>query len=492
MKRLLPIVILVIVIALAIGLFYQFSAPRLVSLEPLEGSQTVPIHTNLRLTFSRTMQPDSVISGLTISPPVEGQYSWEGQTLVFTPVDGWPGGVEIQVNLATGVRSAGVLSFGTRDGYQASFRTSRPRLVYLFPSGGLANLYTIQPETGEIQALTNIPSGVLDFDVSPRLNSVFYSVRNTQGGSDIYRLNLDTSQSPDGSLDESVADRVIGCSKSDCLAPQVSSKGDYLAYERTDPFIDGGLGYPQVWVAPLGKDGLLAGESSLLGDPAHQVIQPDWAQEAQPAQNDQQEQAEILLVYDDTLASYVVFRIGQGEAARFANDSGEAGSWAPGGSAYVAPQFFYLNGLLPDGSGEIGPVINSRLIRYSLNNAGEGTAEDLSQDEGVEDMLPAYSPDSTNLVFARRYLAITRWTPGRQIWLMPLTPGGATSQPYPLTDDPYYTHYDFSWSPDSSRLAYVRFNQTTLTESPEIWIIDPLTSQKEELVVGGYAPQWLP
>jgi Tol biopolymer transport system component len=58
--------------------------------------------------------------------------------------------------------------------------------------------------------------------------------------------------------------------------------------------------------------------------------------------------------------------------------------------------------------------------------------------------------------------------------------------------DRYYNHYSFSWNPAGETLAYVRFNQVALIEPPEIWVIDPGTSQASRVIEGGYAPQWIP
>jgi Tol biopolymer transport system component len=62
----------------------------------------------------------------------------------------------------------------------------------------------------------------------------------------------------------------------------------------------------------------------------------------------------------------------------------------------------------------------------------------------------------------------------------------------PLTQSGDYNHHDFAWSLDGQRLAFVRFNQTILTEPAELWLIDADGSQPIELVKGGYAPQWMP
>jgi hypothetical protein len=66
------------------------------------------------------------------------------------------------------------------------------------------------------------------------------------------------------------------------------------------------------------------------------------------------------------------------------------------------------------------------------------------------------------------------------------------SNPRQLTEAVYHNHYDFSWSLDGNLLAYSRFNKNVLTEPPEIWLIGADGSGDRLLLVGGYAPRWVP
>ncbi len=475
MRRLLPILVVGVVVVVAGVLLYQFAAPRLETVEPVDGSVEVPAGASLRLTFSRQMQPETVLERLRFSPQITGEFSWEGQTLVFVPASGWPGGKKVQVSLSPGARSQGLLSLGMRLGYSGTFSVSRPRLVYLYPAEGAANLFAIQPDTGEIVVLTDLLTGILDFHASPAENAIYYSVGNTLGGSDIYRLDLHPQPAETGA-GLLPAERVVACSQSDCAIPAVSSTGDWLAFEKTTALVDGGTGYTQVWLVNMDA-GKPLGEPFILGDTPHQVFQPSWSAD------------EKLAVYNSTLSKLMFYDSGQQVVAQFTNDSGEVGSWRPDGQAFAAPDFIFMNGILPGGTGEVGPVINSRMYLYHL---APQDFQDLSGGDDVEDMLPAFSPDGKMLAFARRYLDLARWTPGRQIWLLPFLSDGTPGQAFTLTDDPYYTHYDLAWSPDGDRLAFVRFNQTTLSDPPEIWVFDPQTFQEKRLVVGGFSPQWMP
>jgi len=106
----------------------------------------------------------------------------------------------------------------------------------------------------------------------------------------------------------------------------------------------------------------------------------------------------------------------------------------------------------------------------------------------LEDSAPVFSPDGKWLVFARKYLDTVRWTPGRQIWILPLE----GKEAYPITDEPLYNHYGFTWSPNSQLIAYIRFYQATMTDPPEIWVTNIDGSSQYLLVRNGYAPQWIP
>ena len=211
----------------------------------------------------------------------------------------------------------------------------------------------------------------------------------------------------------------------------------------------------------------------MAGDPQGQTQLPHWSP------------AGLLTFYDTSRAAFVALDPRNGEQASFPNETGQPGSWSPDGRFYVTPEITFLTTSASDLLPEVEDLAASHLLRFAL--AG-GEPENLTQAENLEDTAPAYAPDGRQLAFARRYLDVQRWTPGRQLWLMPA--GGTDARK--ITDEPYFNHYQFVWSPDGKRLAYMRFNQTVLTEPPEIWIFDLATGQTRRLVQGGYAPQWIP
>ncbi|MBP1694277.1 MAG: hypothetical protein H6Q37_2160 [Chloroflexi bacterium] len=475
MKRNWILPLAVLVLAAIAGAVYWLSTPRLSGFAPQNNALDVPAGTELRLTFSRAMQPDDVIQRLKIDPPTPGKYRWEGNTLVFTPVQSWEAGTTVQVKLAAGARANGRLALPLIGDTAWSFSIRQPRLLYLYPSDSPANIYIYNPRTEKSQPVTDAAAGVLEYDVTPDGGAIYYSAQNSLGGSDIYRLELS------GDSASAQAVQVLACQQAQCRAPSIAPGEDLLAYELTSSPASNQAGYPRVWLLPLVKgqsaDGKVtvkpAKESRLAGDPAHQTSQPDWS----PNGN--------LSYYDSTQKAFIVLDPHSGKNTALPNQTGEPGSWSPDSTVYVAAEIFFNAGGSGEPANELQPVASSHLLRF---NVTDGTIQDLTQTENLEDTTPVFSPDGSQLALARKYLDAQRWTPGRQLWVM--RANGASAQQ--LTDEPDYNHFDFAWSPTGSQIAFVRFNQTAPTDLPMVLIYDLPRGFASEVVTGGYAPHWIP
>ena len=466
---------------LVLGLIvaYFWGTPRLSGVSPVPGAAAVPAGTQLRLTFSRPMQAASVTRRLTIDPPLPGSFTWEGNTLIFNPDQPWPSAQTVSVRLEAGGRATGLLSLPLREDAAWTFTVGQPRLAYLYPAEGAASLYILDLSTGESRSLAEDLNGVLEYDVTTAGTAVYYSIKNLEGGSDIFRLEVDspvdisTDQPP--SLPENpLPTRVVSCGRALCRAPEVAPQGDYLAYEQVEGQGSGQSASLRVWLLPLSSDGLAApGQSPVLaGEPDHRTEQPAWSPNG------------LLTFYDNNLPGFVILDPTTGETDHFSNQTGQPGSWDPSGTAYVAHEIAYIRVSESDPS-DVATIANSHLILF---NRLDGTTRDLSLAENLEDASPVFSPNGEWIAFSRKFLDLARWTPGRQLWVMRSNGEDARQ----LTDDPYYNHYEIVWSPDNRLLAFVRFNQTELIEPPELWVIRPDGTDAQQLVKGGYSPRWLP
>jgi Tol biopolymer transport system component len=489
--RLRTVLLAGLLLAIGASLLYWWSIPRLLEVSPPDGTTAVSAGSPIRLTFSHRMQEASLIKRLAIVPNHAGTYTWQGKTLVFTPGQPWPEGATIRVKLEAGGLTAGLLSLPLPEGKSWSFRIRQPRLAYLYPANRPADLYLLNPFSGETQRLTNLPGGIQDFCVNASGTAIYYSVRNGEEDSAIYRLDLPASESvlptPEATPQAThpspqlTSILILDCPQAQCESPAISPKGDYLAYERTSVLGSDTPHYPQVWYIPLPLEkpvnpGSTPAQPLLpvrAGDAGHQTLQPMWSPSG------------LLSLYDTNAAAFVFLDIATGQQTLFPNQTGQPGTWHPNGRDFVTPEIFFIDINASDMLTGTQPLADSQLILF---NRVAGTTQDLTPAKDMEDAAPAFSPDGTSLAFARKYLDVERWTPGRQLWLMRT----GSQEARPLTNDPFYNHFDIAWSPEGDRLAYVRFNQAVFTEPPEIWMIDPLTDQETRLVIGGYTPQWIP
>ena len=471
MKRTrLTIVLVLLVLIPAAGITYLLATPRLASVAPQANAEDVAALSPLKLEFSRAMDADTVSERFQIRPEIAGNLAWDeqGRTLTFTPTEPWPSGETIQVRLASGARASGFLPFTIRQEASWSFTIGQPHLVYLYPSEGPPNLYLLNPFDGKTRQLTNYLEGVTDYDVDRHGSVAYYSVE-VPDGSLIYAI-ADLNLSGDQAETMPTPILALNCERARCSSPRLAPDGNYLAYERTAFTTPGEHSIPQVWVAPLDQGLPKAGaQPRLVGDAAHQTLQPLWSSDG------------LLLYYDTTDSAYVVVDPEGSEIRRFPNLTGYPGTWHPSGNYFIAPEIIYEDPL----PAEAEPLGVSYLIRYRLE---DGAAQTLSARDTLEDAFPTYSPAGSLIAFSRKYLDTTRWTPGRQAWLMDAEGANAEA----ITNEPVYNHFDFSWSPDGKMLVYVRFQQTELTEAPEIWLYDLNVRDSWRLLRGGFSPQWIP
>jgi hypothetical protein len=448
----------VILLAIAGGIAAWRSAPYITAVSPLDGTKDIPARAGLEITFSRPMRAEMVEARLQTEPARTGSFAWQGNKLIFSPDHPWPGGTQVIVTLARGARATGTFGMPVLREQSWSFTTAQMLLAYLWPADGPANIYALDPLSGEVKPLTQ-EKQVFDFSLSPDGLQVYFSAVNGAEGADLYRLDLLAAAQAGDELAK--PELMLACAETACRYPQPSSDGRWLAYERILPLGDSGVDNSQVWLLSL-QDG----ESQAIGEEGHLTRWPEWSSTG------------LLAFYDRERVSYVLYQPDTHEVSYIFNDTGEPGCWARDGGTFLTTEIQYTT--------EYSPTMgSSHLILYDL--VGHQVA-DLTQDMFLEDATPAFSPDGTTIAFGRKYLDAERWTPGRQLWLM----GTDGSNPRQVTNDAVYKHHDFAWSQDGQWLAYVRFNQAALIEPPELWMARGNGSQPIQLVIGGYAPQWIP
>lgn len=436
--------------------------PAVVGVSPMDEAVNQPRQVSITISFSHSMQAESVLERLQIEPAMEGAFRWEDKTLIFVPAEGWGKGETIRVRLEKGAQSRFYLPISAEKEW--TFRIAPTRLAYLWPAGESADLYALDPDSGMVQRFTET-GGVLDYDVDESGDSIYFSASNNLSGSDIFRLDVFSGET----------ETMLACAQISCYEVQVGPGGEKLAYLRDDD------ANSNLWVLDL-----TSGEEEQISEDGQSVRFPLWSADGR------------LSYYDIDEGEYRILDLVTGEVVRWANALGEAGAWQPNGVAFVAPDAVQvetdtLRGPTGEKSNEevdeeeLAPVtlFTTHMFEFKPNT---GKVSDLTGVKLWEDASPAFSPDGLWLAFARRDLSIVEAATARQVWLVRFNGADA----HALTADSQYKYLSFAWRPDGGQLAVMRFNNILITEPPEIWLIDVETGDKFRLVIDGFAPSWLP
>jgi Tol biopolymer transport system component len=462
-------------LGLVIGLLIAavLTAPRIQSYLPLNESSQVPASASISITFSQRMDPESVEDHLQIDPAIDAAITWSENTLVLEHDDSWPQGATVTVTVSSGARSAGFLPLLRSVTW--SFTIGEPRIAFLWEGTEYTEVYAQELDSDEPEKLTETEMGVYDFSLGGRGTLLVYSAERQDGGTDLYMLDLVSGE-----------DRLVyPCpSGSRCESSSLSPSGDYLTFERVElqTGVAGQMfsGNREVWILPLDGEQ----QPFLAGEQDHATSAPRWSPMS------------TLTFYDSTIVAIVIIdpRLGPNHVplVTIPCGMGNLSTWSPDGTELVFAEMVISADQEPVGESEtdhddLALDFYTHLFVIDLST---NIIRDLSGDERlpVEDASPAYSPDGQSIAFARRYMDEALFTLGRQIWLM--EPDG--SIPRTLTGDTLFNHSSLAWSPDSSTLAYMRFNRADISQEAEIWTVSADGQNARKLFGGGYLPVWIP
>jgi len=434
----------------AVGVYF---APRVVSVLPAAGAQTGS-YAAIEAHFSAPMDPACTASHFSIAPGAAGDLSVQGNVLRFVPKNPWPAGAAVKLTVRSG--ACGRNRLPLISDYSWSFVPSPYRVAYI-SADDPTRLMDLLSDGGNPAALVDAAEHIQDFQISPRGDFLVYSTGSAGGSGKIWLQVLD------GGTPSLLAD----CSPDACHAPVISPDGSMVAYERaamqSSPSGSISPGNPFIELINLGNT-----QSRIVSPSGHIASNPVWAPSGWLSYFDADRQA---IVVDDLL----------GGATLVPNATGENWVWLPDGSGVVFPEIFPEQG---ETLGGRSPRIFSHLILVTVKT---NARRDLSGEMQIEDYSPAVSPDGPWLALARDYFD-TRWTPGRQLWIMEWKDSSFQQ----LTQSPDYGVSSIHWSSDGARLVFMRFHETNPSDPPEIWIMNADGSNAHSLVTGGFLPQWLP
>lgn len=469
-RRLHPLLLIGTGFLLGLFVLAILASPRVEEVLPAPGDENVPATARIQIEFNQPMNTASLVSHFEVSPEVEGRFYWEADRFVFQPDSPWPSDEQITVELRAGARSQRILPILRTTRWQ--FNVGHPRLAYLWPTEGKADLYTQDLDSqAERTALTQSNFGVEDFSVSPDGARIAYTAIGGDGGTSLHVLDL---------LDES--DRVVlECPpEASCRAPVFSPDGGWLAFEEHQ-FSEGAAGRLELQRRQIGLVSLDQTFANVLLDlQGHDVWGPDWSPTG------------WLTYYDEILKAVVIVDVRDIEEPVILqfipNGLGLMGTWSPDGEVFVIPEIVFTEPAVGGEEEETDDeAFYSHLYRVEFES---GRTIDISPGEEarVEDAAPVFHPDGELLAFTRKYLDELLWTPGRQIWILDTV----TQRAEALTTDPNLNYSALTWSPDGDRLAFMRRSPGDLSVAPDIGWIDLESGEETILIPRGFLPAWIP
>lgn len=432
------IVISITALALLAAVLWVALRPEVLFVYPPEGERISPVD-GVQIEFSRNMNTDSVEASLQVEPATPVAYEWQENSLTILPELRWQAGEEIEVFLSGDARSRLGLSVKERSW---SYSVEGALVVYLWPNNEPANLYALDLESGETRQLTQFPEGLNDYSVHPEGLGIYYCRASEPGSGQVGYWDRKTgSTQPVVNLQQP------------CTHLEISPGGTQLAYGSIPgggvsllPLIDGG----RISRVPVAK-----------------VFDFTWRTE---------ESLSLLSTVDDMLWLYAT---GSQRLISIPSISENIGNWSPDGDTYIT------NELIDISTDFVPAGVASHLVTYSI---GDQVWTDLTPEPALEDHEPVFSPGGETIAFTRKSLEEDEWTLGRQIWRM-RADGSAAQQ---LTDLPDIIHNNLNFSPDGDILIFLRFDQQSITDPPELWMMELDDREQTRLVIGAYRPGWLP
>ncbi len=414
------------------------------------------------VTFSESMNRDSVTERFTVTPEITGTFSWSADTVTFVPDHALPPGESYIVEIGRGAQSeSGRELIST---VQFSFTVRTPRVAYLYPADNAPqNIWAVDPARPDTAAqITFSPTGIYDFAVSPDGSQIAFSERATDGTSDIKLIDLDT-----GGLRQ-----LTNCPDSACTTPVWRPDGRVIAYERVDfnSSLQVGRSPTRVWLIDLtttpASTRPLFQESQLLSYNAQ------WSADGNR-----------IAVFDSSSVAILVYDFTTGEITAVPSRSGTSGALSPDGTKLVFPDVPPI---------EEGQNVSQYLRLVDLVSQELGYIS--TPDDPVEDDQARWSPDGEWLAITRRYTD-DRYTRGYQLYLIdPDSPADAQ----PLTDDPSYADGVYYWDATGTQIVIQRLHlfdengQPDNLARPEIWTLDIASGTLTRVAMNAYLPRWVP
>jgi WD40 repeat protein len=429
----------VVVLGNQIGIRVTADSPTVVAISPYE---------TLTLKFSEPVDGSLAINKFSVQPAISGNFKWnDTKTLQFTPREPFKPDTTYKVTLAPGVL--------TPDGHLLKkakswdFQTRSPLVAYLAIESGKSRLWTVDPESGKTNPLTDDSLNIADFDTAANGEFIVISAFNDQQGIDLWRIER-AGGSPL---------LLLQCGADRCSVPAISPDSRRVAYvrEAAAPGPDLAFGSPRIHILDLEnkQDAPLYEDQQIIG------YDPVWSPDGT-----------YLSSYDGIKDEIRLLDLITSEQMIIPSQTGNPVTWSADGSTFV------YTDVDTNEFGSHTRVREAKLITKEIVTLfGDKDERDYHYNSlawsPVEDSLAiGLRPDDSD--------------PSEALWLMsPVSLDGRA-----ITDQPDYAYSTPLWDPWGSAVIFQQFKLKG-PYKPEIgiWTKD---IEQPQILANGIMPHWLP
>lgn len=402
----------------------------------------------LTLVFSEAVDERLVKEKIFIQPDVEGRFSMvDARTLQFVPDVPFEPDVTYKLALAPGaLTDKGALLKRPRSW---DFQTRLPLIAYLVADANKSRLWTIEPESGKTNPLTEEVFRIADFDTSRNGEFVVFSAFNEQNGVDLWRV------------DRSGRNLVLllQCGPDRCTVPAISPDGSQVAYTREAAFPSSDLqfGSPRIWLLNISskKDAPLYEDQQIVG------YKPEWSPDGT-----------YISSFDGVSSQIHLLNLVTREQLIIPSQKGNLVTWSADSVTFV------YTDIEPT---ESGPLTQIRAMDVARNETTTLFGEKDDRDYYYNSL--AWSPVENVLVIGLRFEENSM---AEGLWLMnPSQRDGQT-----IADQKDYVHSTPQWDPWGKTLLFQQFYMRG-NYKPEIALWEP-GMDAPQVVGEGLMPHWLP
>ena len=401
----------------------------------------------LTLVFSEPVDETLVKENFFIQPEVKGVFNWvDARTLHFVPSEPFAPDITYKLVIAPGdLTSQGAF---LKKSKSWKFRVRSPLVAYLVADANRSRLWTVEPDTGKTNPLTDEFFRIADFDTSHDGEFVVFSAFNEQHGIDLWRV--------DRSGRNSVL--LLPCGLDRCSVPAISPDGSRVAYvrEAAGPSSELQFGAPRIWLLNITskEDAPLYEDQQLLG------YKPVWSPDGR-----------YLSSFDGLSDEIHLLNLDTGDQLIIASNKGNPVTWSADSSTFVYTDIEAT---------ESGPLTQIRAVDLTFNETITLFGEKDERDYYYNSL--AWSPVEDLLVIGLRF---EEKNPAEALWLM--NPARRDGQV--IAGEPDYIYHVPVWDAWGNALVFQQFELRGVF-TPEIGLWK--RGMEIKVIAEGLMPHWLP